>query len=61
MFGGVADHSWRRGDFPVVVVAALGTASSHRGQSLLERHACKFYNFIIVCNEICISDDARMI
>lgn len=45
MFGGVADHSWCRGDFPVVLVAALGTASSYRGQSLLERHACKFYNF----------------
>jgi len=41
MPGSDADYLRRRGDFPVALAAALGTASTHHGQSILERHTGK--------------------
>jgi len=46
MSGSIADYPWHRGDFLVIMVVALGTALACQGQSVLERHARKCYNFI---------------
>jgi len=46
MLGGIADYPRRRGDFLVVMVAALGTTPACHGQSVLERHARKCNHFV---------------